>query len=481
MSQQESFRPAPEAGESEAGPAWDPAWGLLLRHADQGLVIVDRSWRIRFCSPAAQRRLMRRAAGQGDNFWDAAAPFFETSVRRRFRRAQLQRTPVEAVLACGRGEWLHVELVCDGEVSALLARDVTRQLKTQARAREQQERTRALVESLTLAHRAARAATWEWRAGEALRWTDVEAARDLIGIPRRWTGTPVPADWMELVVPEDRAQLREAVLEALALGEGRFPFRVRAADGELRWLEASAVVVERSPAGDPVRLVGVTMDVTERRAGELAREQEVVQRRAAEDRQRLLVAELNHRVKNTLATVQSIARQTLRKSPETRRCFEEFEGRLLALSWAHDVLTAEGWSGADLGELAAGTLQAHQGDAARRIACAGPKVRLEPEIALAVSLALHELATNALKYGALSGERGRVEVTWRRRGDELEMRWREIDGPVVTAPSRTGFGSRLLTQALAAELGAPVALRYDPAGVVCDLRTTRGISWPAER
>ncbi|HVI30585.1 sensor histidine kinase [Phenylobacterium sp.] len=467
----------------EAPDAVPPsAWSVLLRRADQGLVIVDRDWRIRFCSPAAQRRLMRGPAVQGGHFWDSAAPLFDPATRRRFRRAQHQRTSAEAVLPAGSGEWLHVELVCDGEVSAILARSATRKLRLQARAEEQQERMLALVESLSLAHRAAHAATWEWRAGDVLRWTDLEAARDLIGIPKSWHGSAVPRDWRELVIPEDRPLLDEAILRTLVSGEGRFPFRATAADGSLRWLEASAVVAERTPAGQPVRLVGVTMDITERRAGEVALEQEVVERRRAEERQRLLVGELNHRVKNTLATVQSMARQTLRGSPEAKRAFEEFEGRLLALSWAHDVLTAEGWSGAEVAELVQRTLSPHEGGGADRLTCRGPRVRLEPQIALAVSLALHELATNALKYGALSQPSGRVQVRWRAvrtdGGKALELEWRERGGPPVQPPSRTGFGTRLLRHGLAAELGEPVELRYEPEGLVCRLRTTRGVAWP---
>ncbi|WP_374471582.1 sensor histidine kinase [Phenylobacterium sp.] len=460
----------------------DTAWSILLRRADRGLILVDRRWRVRFCSPVAQRELLRQPAAEGANFWDHAGRFFDAATRRRFRRALSHATPAEAVLSPAPGLWLHVELVCDTEVSAVLARDATRDLRLQAAARRMQERTRELNESLMLAHRAARAATWEWRAGEALRWTDVDAARDLIGIPRPWSSALVPRDWVDLVVPEDRPGLQQAVSRVRADGEGQFVFRVVAADGAVRWLEASAVVAERGPAGEALRLAGVTIDVTQRRAAEDALQQEVAERRRAEERQRLLVAELNHRVKNTLATVQSIARQTLRSRPELRRLFEDFEGRLLALSWAHDVLNAEGWSGADLPNLVEQTLRAHQGDQGDRIIAVGPAVRLAPEVALAISLALHELATNALKYGAFARDEGFVEVRWDvgpvdQRGEvrELTLEWRERNGPAVTAPTRSGFGTRLLRQALSAELGAPVDLRFEPDGLVCRLSTRRGL------
>lgn len=459
----------------------DLGWSLLMARADRGLVIVDDHWRIRFCDPHAQAGLMRRPATAGDNFWDDAAPAFDRAVRRRFRRALRDHSAAEVELRKASGGWLHVELVVANGAAAILARDATRQARAYAVARRQQEQARALNESLSLAHLAARAATWEWRAGESLRWTDLAAARALIGIPRLQTGGPIPRDWMDAVVPEDRPGIAAAVARLLTEGEGRFAFRVIAADGTLRWLEASAVVAERASNGEPIRLVGVTLDITERREAQAVLQQEVLERQRAEERQRLLVAELNHRVKNTLATVQSIARQTLRGSSDIGRCYRDFEGRLLALSWVHDVLTSEAWAGANLGELVEGTLRAYQ----ERIVQEGPAVRLSPQVALALSLALHELATNALKYGALSCDGGQVSIRWdlQRPADGSEplllVEWRERGGPEVTTPERTGFGLRLLRQALSAELGGAVDMRFEREGLVCSLQATRGVDPPA--
>ncbi len=474
----------------DLGPDWPPevtgapadhqAWSILRRRADRGLILVDLQWRIRHCDDAAAANLLRRPARLGENFWDVIRPMFDVVARRRFRKALQLRRVADAVLAVDGGGWLHVEFVPDEDVCAVIGRDASREVRARATARRQEARTRALNESLTLAHRAARAATWEWRAGSTLRWTDVQAAQDLIGIPRPWNGARVPRDWIEVVLPEDRVALQTALARAAEVGEGRFAFRVVGADARLRWLEAHAVVAERDAAGAPVRLVGVTLDITERRQWELALEQEVAERRRAEERQRLLVAELNHRVKNTLATVQSIARQTLKGGPEMKRYQEQFEGRLLALSWAHDVLTAEAWSGADLRELVERTLLAHEGPAPGRVRLRGPPLRLEPEVALAISLALHELATNALKYGALSRDGGHVEVSWALEGEGaphgLSLEWREHGGPEVRPPERKGFGTRLLKQALSAELGAPVELHFEPGGLVCRLATRRGVA-----
>ncbi|WP_293682188.1 HWE histidine kinase domain-containing protein [uncultured Phenylobacterium sp.] len=183
---------------------------------------------------------------------------------------------------------------------------------------------------------------------------------------------------------------------------------------------------------------------------------------------RLMVNELNHRVKNTLATVQSIVAQTLRGEDIPLRVRETLTSRILALSKAHDVLTDEQWAGANLREIAhqaAQPFRAGAGD--ERLVLTGPEVRLPPKMAIAVALAFHELATNAVKYGALSGPEGRVDFGWRREGSRLHMLWQESGGPTVSPPSRRGFGTRLIERGLAADLQGAVELAYPPTGVVC--------------
>jgi PAS domain S-box-containing protein len=198
---------------------------------------------------------------------------------------------------------------------------------------------------------------------------------------------------------------------------------------------------------------------------------DVTERKRAEELQRLLVNELNHRVKNTLATVQSVAGQTLRNATDLVDARESLTTRLLALARAHDILTHESWEGADLRDVVNSLIASH-GDAGR-FGVEGPSIRLAPKAALSLSLALHELMTNATKYGALSNEDGRVALTWRRTVDtdveRLNLRWEEIDGPSVSTPSRQGFGSRLITGGLARELGGDVRLEYPSAGVVCTI------------
>jgi two-component sensor histidine kinase len=239
-------------------------------------------------------------------------------------------------------------------------------------------------------------------------------------------------------------------------------FRIRRrSDGAVRWLEARGTL-HRSPEHGS-RLLGVLVDVTERHE--------------VETRLRLTVGELNHRVKNTLAAVQSIASQTLRAPggeaiPATAR--SAFEARLLALARSHDLLTRDGWSGVDLGELVALALAPHGGGP--RLQAEGPPVRVPPRYAVPLGIALHELASNAARHGALSVPEGRVAVAWGLHAapdggpPRLELHWRESGGPALGGPpERRGFGTRLLERGLARELGGTVTLEFPPTGLCCSI------------
>jgi two-component sensor histidine kinase len=202
-----------------------------------------------------------------------------------------------------------------------------------------------------------------------------------------------------------------------------------------------------------------------------AAQREIAERTRAEEHQRLLINELNHRVKNTLATVQSIAAQTRRSGDDPQQSYEAFTERLMALSRAHDVLTARRWEGAELRDIVVGAIQPFDAGGGR-FKVSGPSVWLEPQAALALAMALHELGTNAAKYGALSVAAGRVSLTWTVKPDgddglDLKLSWREAKGPKVTPPTRRGFGSRLLERGLATELNGTVEVDYRPDGLVC--------------
>jgi PAS domain S-box-containing protein len=204
-----------------------------------------------------------------------------------------------------------------------------------------------------------------------------------------------------------------------------------------------------------------------------AAQREIAERREAEKHRELLINELNHRVKNTLATVQSVAAQTLRTSALDLDVRHRLDARLMALSDAHNLLTEHHWEGATLGRVADMALRPHRNDREDRFEVHGPELRVLPKTALALAMALHELATNACKYGALSNTTGHVLLQWhvaeKQDGPRLHMVWSERGGPPVTPPTRKGFGSRLIERGLAAELGGSVELAYPPEGVVCTI------------
>jgi len=201
-----------------------------------------------------------------------------------------------------------------------------------------------------------------------------------------------------------------------------------------------------------------------------------------ESHQRLLINELNHRVKNTLATVQSIAGQAFRRG-EHDEARDTFEARLFALAQAHDMLTRENWEGAELPDLIAQAVEPYRREGGGRFEVEGPNLWVKPSMALALSMAIHELATNACKYGALSVASGRVEIQWTIEGNprHLTLRWEEKDGPPVSPPSSRGFGSRLIERSLATELAGEVQLTYEPRGVVCLVRAPLDGETPGPR
>jgi len=237
--------------------------------------------------------------------------------------------------------------------------------------------------------------------------------------------------------------------------------RVLVPGGDL-WihLTASMVRADRQPA----YILAIISDISARKQAEDAQERYQAQLR-------LLINELNHRVKNTLATVQSMAAQTLRNEPDPTIAFEKFEARLLGLSRVHDILTRESWHGAELREVAERALQPFD-EAGARVSIEGPPVWLQPGGALTMALTFHELATNALKYGALSTAGGRVRLGWTYDADSraLEVTWTESDGPSVSPPTRKGFGSRLIERSLRGELKGEAVMDYRPEGLACRLR-----------
>lgn len=234
----------------------------------------------------------------------------------------------------------------------------------------------------------------------------------------------------------------------------------RRKDGSEFW---SAVLISpvRDESGDIVQHFASFVDLTDHK-------QEQAQ-------SRMLIDELNHRVKNTLATVQSIVWQALRNTSDPEAIREGIEARLFALSRSHDLLTRENWEGAGLLDLIKAALEPFgvANGRSERFLITGRNIRVPPKAALALGIAFHELATNAVKYGAFSNNAGSVLISWTiepsLEGNRLLLRWQEKDGPPVTPPSRKGFGSRVIERGLAHELDGTVDLDYPTDGVVCTI------------
>ncbi|MEZ0169073.1 sensor histidine kinase [Microvirga sp. TS319] len=257
--------------------------------------------------------------------------------------------------------------------------------------------------------------------------------------------------------PEDRARQAEAVAQALDIRSGlEVEFRVVQPDHGERWIRISGRV--RSGTDGDLSLVGVSQDITEQRL--------------ADERQGLLLHELNHRVKNTLATVQSVATMTRRAAEQgDEGAWDAFMGRVQGLAKTHDLLTATQWQGASLEDVLRSELDPYQDAMRQRIRLRGPRVNLQPGAVLALGLAIHELATNATKYGSLTLPEGRVSVMWAvalsLSPPVLIVEWVESGGPPVTPPRRQGFGTRLIQRGLAQQLGGEIKLDFQPEGIRC--------------
>jgi PAS domain S-box-containing protein len=266
------------------------------------------------------------------------------------------------------------------------------------------------------------------------------------------------SEWPEPVLhPEDRArclaQWRRALREGMRY---EIEARIRRHDGEYRWFLTRAVPVPDT--GGRITWFGSTTDINERKQ--------------AEEHQRLLAAELSHRVKNVLAVVQFLADRSGVNASSVEACLDAFRGRLQALGAAHSVLLADDWKWASLASLVRTTLEPYLGDG-DRVRLDVRDLRLESDVALTLALGLHELATNAAKHGALSTPAGQISLTAQvhkdENGDELRIVWREHGGPAVTRPAVEGFGTTMLSQAIEYQHAGRAELDWRKEGLVCRL------------
>jgi two-component sensor histidine kinase len=252
-------------------------------------------------------------------------------------------------------------------------------------------------------------------------------------------------------------RLRTAHIRAFKEGRRELvnEFRYVRPGGEVRWVEARSLVTY-GEGGRAERMTGVYIDVTERRKNE--------------DQKSLLIAELDHRVKNVLACVAAVAQRSRECSKSTDEFFDMLNGRLNSLANAHALLSRSRWEGVGLGELVRGELAFYAKEGSAHIE--GPDIELAAEATQPVAMVLHELATNAAKYGALSNGRGRVQVRWRRPsnrrlGGKLVLEWRETDGPLVAEPHANGYGTSVIRDLIPYELGGAVDYVLARQGARC--------------
>lgn len=225
-----------------------------------------------------------------------------------------------------------------------------------------------------------------------------------------------------------------------------------------RWLTMRGRVYQRDAQGKPLIMMGASLDITESKQ--------------SAEQTRLLLRELNHRVKNTLAMIQSVARQTIRHNPDPKQFIDAFSGRLRTISDAHVLLADRDWSGIQLYEVLGSQLGAHFISNPDRAEVRGDDVALPADHALGLGLILHELTTNAHRYGAWSNGEGVVSINWDVRGEPergVSLHWRERGGPGVNTPTEAGLGVRLIERSLAKVLDSEVKLRFEPEGVAADI------------
>jgi PAS domain S-box-containing protein len=352
--------------------------------------------------------------------------------------------------ADGETRWVHeVEEVLsrrEGRVveTAGVIQDITERKQAELALREREERLHAALD-------VSRTSTYRWNLRTNVVEEDDSIDR-LIGVESGAIRTL--EDYFEHVHPADRAALAAAAERSAREGSDlAIDYRVVRPDGAVLWMSERGRIFF-DDHGKPLYMTGAIADITERKM--------------FEEHQRLLLAELSHRVKNTLAVVHSIALQTLRRSNSLEAFADAFRGRLSALSRAHSLLTRSQWRSAGLEELVRQTLAPYGGSGTLQVS--GPSIGLRPKPALALALVLHELATNAAKYGSLSHPGGRLSVRWQATDGALTLGWREAGGPKVAEPASRGFGRTLIERAVAHELDGSVRFDYRAGGLACEIR-----------
>jgi PAS domain S-box-containing protein len=455
----------PNADSAAPAAGADMALVVLEGLAD-AVCVLDRDWRITFGNSAfIQHMGLPKADLLGALLWDVVSPLQHELLRSIFIRVRESGT-AETFL---QNSLIRTGLTIDVRVFpvqdrvAVAFRDVTARIVNQ----------RALATSeahLRMALDGAAMGDWTWDA-ETDSMTMSAQTLLLYGLGPESQGMRRAELRQTVIHPDDGLAVRAAAERAHDEG-GQYDaeYRIRRG-GEWRWMRVMGG--PHRVDGRVVGLHGLVQDIDDRKRASERLQAEVEQREKSQMRQQLLIHELNHRVKNILAMVQAMAAQTLSSAVDLEGARASLESRLIALAEAHDVLTRESWDGAELLDIIKGVVAAHEDEPGRRFRIDGPRLRLEPKTAVSMAMALHELTTNAVKYGALSsGQDGWVDIGWTASTTdnrvELRLSWAELGGPPVTPPERIGFGTRLISRSLAAE-GGKAEISYPPQGLRCDI------------
>ena len=429
----------------------------ILEGMTEGFLLLDQDFRVLQINGEGLR-IDGRPESEivGRSHWEAWPASVGTPVEEAYRRAMTERVPVTIehyYVFGGRGVWLELRIFpVEGGGVAAFFRDVTERREAAEALSASEARLKAVLENVPVGIIIAEAPSGRVVTGnphaERIFRHPIYTTPD-VNAYGRW----------RLYHSDGRpAQPREyPVARALLTGEATEPeeYLYQRGDESMTWIRVAAAPI-RNDAGEVVASVVAVADID--------------QEKKAEEHQRLLINELNHRVKNTLATIQSIASQTLRNARTMDDARYALEARLFALSRAHDVLTQENWESANLRDIVTEAMAPFRQERERRVHVKGPDVRLSPRMALAIAMAVQELATNAVKYGALSNDTGSVRIEWKVTGKEtprLRLVWSEEGGPPVQEPRRRGFGTRLIERSLAHDLNGHAEIRFTSTGVVC--------------
>ncbi|MES0000825.1 GAF domain-containing protein [Mesorhizobium sp. M0051] len=349
-----------------------------------------------------------------------------------------------------RAELDQLKALADLAASLFILKDATRSGAIAEAALVREEKRRAIALD------AASLASWAWD----IRTDVIECdtlLTELFNLPR--SNRLRARDILTAIDPRDVYQTETRFRDALTGSDDYFgEYRVKGIHPP-RWLATRGRVIERDGDGKPTLIFGVNYDISERKLGD--------------ERQRLLLRELNHRVKNTLATVQALATQTVRHARQPSEFLEAFGARLQALGIAHNLLSDREWRGIGIRELV--QIEVRPFDTAKqaRLTISGDDLLLSPDQAVGLGLILHELGSNALQYGSLSVVSGRIDLGWRKQGrkgaQRLVLTWRESGGPQVVPPERHGFGSILIRRSLAKVIASEVTHEFRPEGVFAEI------------